>query len=63
MSLNETALMRSDDFAEFSQLVRRVEFLKMKSSPAWKYREAEMRDAYADVCDARFVKQVKRDSE
>ncbi|GEQ96909.1 hypothetical protein JCM17844_05460 [Iodidimonas gelatinilytica] len=49
--------MQSDDYAEFAQLVRRVEFLELKASHLWKYRKGEIREAYSDVCDTRFVKQ------
>lgn len=54
MLLDGAVMMRADDYAELAELVRRIEFLRLKSSNMWKYRRAEVCAAYADVCDARF---------
>jgi hypothetical protein len=63
MLLNDTVMLSADDFAECAQLARRIEFLKLKASPMWKYRRAEVCAAYADVCDARFGKLAGLESE
>ncbi|MFU8822232.1 MAG: hypothetical protein ACNA8G_11855 [Gammaproteobacteria bacterium] len=63
MSLNDTVMMAADDFEECAQLARRIEFLKLKSSPMWKYRRAEICATYADVCDTRFGKLTETQSE
>lgn len=56
MLLNDTVMMAADDFEECARLARRIEFLKLKSSPMWKHRRAEICATYADVSDARFSK-------
>ena len=63
MLLDDAVRMQADDYEEFVQLVRRIDFLKMKSSPAWKYRKAEVCACYADVCDARFTQQLDANAE
>ena len=63
MSLNDTVMMEADDYAEFAQLVRRIEFLKLNSSPMGRYRRAEICATYADVCDTRFGKLAENQSD
>ena len=63
MLLNDTVMMAADDFEECAQLVRRIEFLKLKSSYLWKYRRAEICATYEDVCHTRFGKLAQGEPE
>jgi hypothetical protein len=44
-------LMSPEDFREYSAIKRRMEFLELRASHLWKYRQANIERAYADVKD------------
>ncbi len=45
------SLMSPEDFREHSAIKRRMEFLELRASHLWKYRQANIERAYADVKD------------
>ena len=54
-------LMSPEDFQEYSSIKRRMEFLELRASHLWKYRQANIERAYEDV---RFGLKLKpRDTE
>lgn len=54
-------LMSPEDFAEYCAIKRRMEFLELRASHLWKYRQANIERAYDDV---RFGLKLKpRDTE
>lgn len=52
-------LMCPEDFKEYCLLTRRMEFLELRASYLWRYRQAEFERAYADVSGV-MLKAVKR---
>ena len=41
--------MSPEDFTEYCAIKRRMEFLELRASHLWKYRQANIERAYADV--------------
>jgi hypothetical protein len=59
-------LMSPEDFREYSAIKRRMEFLELRASHLWKYRQANIERAYADVKDGcAFTREItnKEDEE
>ena len=51
-------LMSPEDFREYSAIKRRMEFLELRASNLWKYRQANIERAYADVKDGIAFTQI-----
>ena len=57
------ALMSPEDFREYSAIKRRMEFLELRASHLWKYRQANIERAYADVKTGRFMQITNKEDE
>ena len=56
-------LMSPEDFREYSAIKRRMEFLELRASHLWKYRQANIERAYADVKDGLNFTQITNKEE
>lgn len=58
------SLMSPEDFREYSAIKRRMEFLQLRASHLWKYRQANIERAYADVKDGlTFTQTANKENE
>jgi len=57
-------LMSPEDFREYAAIKRRMEFLELRASHLWKYRQANIERAYADVKDGiTFTQMTNKEEE
>jgi hypothetical protein len=55
--------MSPEDCREYPAIKRRMEFLELRASHLWKYRQANIERGYADVKTGRFTQITNKEDE
>lgn len=57
MLSDEHLELSAEDYREYCLLRRRLDFLRMKASPQWRYRQSQLVEKFSDVATTRLVAQ------